>query len=294
MSKILFKLLYVILWIITLLPLRVLYLFSDFFYLIVYYLIPYRKNVVLNNLKKAFPEKTDEEIVKISKSFYRYFCDFLIESIKSINFSIKRQAKRCTFKNVEVLNDQYDKGNNIVLVSGHYGNWEWFNLLDLYIKHQFIYAAKVQSNTFSDKLINDLRQKYGAVFVKMEDTYKTVISKVKNQEKILIWLLADQRPPQNAEFWTTFLNQDTAFYLGAAKMVKKLGFSLVFMDNQRIGRGKYETTFELLCEGKTELDIYELTEIHVRKLEEEIIQRPEFWLWSHKRWKYTKPEKSTN
>ena len=271
------------------LPLRILYLFSDFMYLLIMYVVPYRKKVVYNNLKNAFPEKSEEEIRKIAKSFYRYFCDFIIEIIKSINISPSSLMKRLNYVNPEVVNDQYDKGNNVVLVSGHYGNWEWLSTLNFVIKHQFIYAARVLHNSFSDTLINNLRQKYGALFVRMEDTYRSIIKRIKHDEKIMIWLLADQRPPKNAEYWTTFLNQDTAFYLGAGKMVKKLNLSLVFLDIQRVKRGRYDIHFELLTEGAVDMDEYQITEMHIRKLEEVIRKKPDYWLWSHKRWKHKKP-----
>ena len=125
--------------------------------------------------------------------------------------------------------------------------------------------------------------------IKMEEAYRKVIEEVKKEQKFLIWLLSDQRPPKNAGYWTKFLNQETAFFLGAGKIVKKLGLSLVFMDIQRTGRGRYEVAFDLLVEPKTDLDIYQITELHIRKLEEVINKKPDYWLWSHKRWKHKKP-----
>jgi len=290
MYRIMNYILYGAIWIITLMPLSVLFLISDVIFFVMYYVFPYRKNVVANNLRNAFPGKSKDERKKIQKSFYRYFVDFMIETIKMVNLSTKAHSKRVKLNNLEIFENQYSKGNNIVIVSGHYGNWEWVNILELYIEHRLMFTVKKQMNSFSNDIINKLRQKYGGEKVYMNDTYRTVYRKIKNGEKIALWLLADQRPPKRAEFWTTFLNQETAFFLGASKMVKKLGFSMVFMDIQRIGRGRYEVDFELLADKDTDLDEFGLTELHVRKLEQIIKGKPENWLWSHKRWKFKKPQ----
>lgn len=292
MNKVIYGLVYGLLWILTLIPLGLLYLFSDLIFLIIYYLIPYRKKVVINNLKKSFPEKSDTEINKIARSFFRYFSDFLIETIKGLNITFANHARRVKFKNPELLDHIYDKGSNVVLVSGHYGNWEWVILLQKYIKHKFYYAAKILRSELSHKLTNKIRQQYGFTLIPMASTYRSVLTKVRSGERLIIWLLADQHPRKNTGYWTTFLNQDTAFFLGAARFVKKMNFDLVFMDIQRVKRGKYEVSFELLAEGDSELSETELTELHVRKLEEVITRKPYLWLWTHKRWKHKKPSDS--
>jgi Kdo2-lipid IVA lauroyltransferase/acyltransferase len=289
MSRVFYPIIYALLWLITLLPLKVLYGVSDLLFLVIYYVVPYRKRVVRRNLENSFPHKSPEEIEQIAHRFYRYFTDFFIETVKSLNFPYHKHIRRFVFKNIEVLDQQYHQGRNVVLVSGHYGNWEWVNTIPKQMKHRFYYAARILKSSVSDRLINQLRQKHGCNLIPMEATYRKILGQVKQGEKLAIWLLADQRPPRRADYWTTFLNQDTAFFLGAARFVKKMDFTMVFMDIQRIKRGHYEVSFDVLSEGPTAMSDHELTELHVRKLESIINNRPEFWLWTHKRWKYKKP-----
>lgn len=289
-----YRIVYALIWFLTLPPLPVLYLFSDFLYIINYYVVKYRKNVVFQNLRNAFPEKSNKEIKRIAKTFYRHLSDFLIEAIKSIHLTQKQYDKRCTFKNLELLEELYLKGKDVALISGHYANWEWMLIFPSKIRHTPLTIYHPLKNKYSDMLINSVRGKYGMLLIPMNQIFREVISRMEKGEQILIWYLGDQRPPRHNKFWTPFLNQDTGFYQGAEKMAMKFNQAVVFMDIQKIKRGYYEYSFELLFLNGNETSEFEITEKQAKILEEKIKERPEFWLWSHKRWKFKRNETLNN
>lgn len=288
MKNLNFYMVYGFLWVITLLPLRILYLLSDFIYILLFYVVRYRRKVILKNLRNAFPEKPSSEIVKITKSFYHHLADFFIETLKAIHLPERKMRKHMVIKNPELLQELYDQGKDVVLISGHYGNWEWGNILSVYTRHSPLVIYMPLRNKTSDVIINRLRSKFGLIMVPMKDIYKEILRRKEKGEKVLTWFLGDQRPPKNAKYWTTFLNQDTAIYLGSEKIARKLNQAVVFMDIQKRKRGFYEMEFSLLFRDTKGTNEYEITEGHVRKLEEIIRKRPDFWLWSHNRWKHKK------
>lgn len=289
-----YRLVYAFLWLLTLPPLRVLYIISDALFFINYYFIKYRKKVVIENLRNAFPDKSEKEIDKIARSFYHHLSDFLIESVKSIHLTKKQADKHMTFKNISLLDELYHQGKDIALISGHYGNWEWANNLPTKIKHKAITIYHPLNNKISDKLINDQRSKFGMIMVPMNMVLREAVNHMQRNERIAIWYLGDQRPPKNNKFWTLFLNQDTAFYLGAEKMAVKYNQAVVFMDIQKVKRGFYEMEFRLLFKDGANTCEFEITKTQAKVLEEIIRNKPEYWLWSHRRWKHKRPENIKN
>ncbi len=289
-----YRLVYAFLWLLTLPPLRFLYLISDVLFFINYYIIKYRKNVVFQNLKNAFPEKSDKEISNIAKSFYLHLSDFLIESVKSIHLSRKQVDKRMKFKNLGLFEELYKQDKDIALISGHYGNWEWSINLPEKIKHIPLIIYHPLKNAFSDELINGLRSKFGMHMVPMNQILREAIANMKMDKRIMIWYLGDQRPPRNSKFWIKFLNQDTAFYLGAEKMAVKFNQAVVFMDIQKVKRGYYEAEFKLLFRDGKETSEHEITLTQANLLENIIREKPDYWLWSHRRWKHKPPENVEN
>lgn len=290
MSNIGFYILYGIIRLISLLPFCILYIISDFFYFIIYHISGYRRKVVYDNLIHAFPEKSEKEIKKIAKGFYHHFCDFIIESIKTIDLSLSQLNKRFRYKNMEIFENYYRQGESIVLTSGHYGNWEWLIAFQTKVRHKFLAIYKPLQNKKFDILIKKIREKYAGIaeMVSMNDIYKTVIENEKKDQKIITWFLCDQTPPRNYPLWINFLNRETPFYSGPEKIAKKFNHVVVFMDIQKVRRGYYEVEFTELFSNPAGITDNKITEKQVRTLEKIIRERPEYWLWSHRRWKHKK------
>ncbi len=285
-----FYITYAVLWVITLLPFRCYYVLSDILYFLLFYVFSYRKKVVFDNLTNAFPGKNKKEIKNIAKAFYRHFCDFVLESVKTIHISQKQNAKRFTFKNIEIFHELYKKNKNVVLVSGHYGNWEWMVSLPSKLEHKFLALYKPLRNKYFDKMIIKLRSKYATGMVAMNDTLKVILQHKMKKELIITWFLADQTPPKETRLWTTFLNQETPVFLGAEKIARKLNHAVVFMDIHKLRRGYYQAEFTLLFENAADTKEFEISKAHIKHLENTINKKPEYWLWSHRRWKHKRPE----
>ncbi|HLO58650.1 MAG TPA: lysophospholipid acyltransferase family protein [Bacteroidales bacterium] len=291
MASILYFPLFGLAWLISLIPFRVLYLFSDLLYLIMYYIFPYRKKVVFHNLRTSFPEKSDEEITRIAKAFYRHFSDFLVEIIKVISLPQKRLDKRVVWKNTELFEELAAKKKSIALVSPHYGNWEMQNNVpDKMPHHRCMIIYRPLKSKLTGRISAYTREKFGAIMIPMENIFREAM-KTKAEGKLFsIWFLADQRPPRNSRFWTIFLNHETAFFEGVEKMSRKLELAVVFMNIIKTGRGRYEVHLEKLFDNAAATAENEVTLTCVSKIEEMIKKAPEYWLWSHKRFKHSRPE----
>lgn len=280
---------YGIIWILTLLPFKVLYIISDFLSFITYHLIPYRKKVTLTNLKKSFPEKSSTEINKIAKKFYRHLFDLFLESFKLLQMNEEQILKRFDYKNPEVLDELYSKNKSIITVFGHYGNWEWLASLPLVTKYKVLAIYKPLANSSFDKFFIRLRGKFGIETVTIQQALRKILNFQQNKELTITFFLGDQRPMgRYIKYWTTFLNQDTPILLGVEKISKQTDQAVVFIDIQKKKRGFYEIVFIKLFENPKETEEFEITEKHIRILEKIIINRPELWLWSHRRWKHKK------
>jgi len=273
------------------LPLSVLYVFSDLFYFFIYRLLRYRRKVVSENLRFAFPEKPADERSKIEKAFYHHFCDFLFESIKTLHLSKAQFNKRFVFLNPETLNDYHQKKQSVVLVSGHYGNWEWMASAEKYIRHKYLAIYKPLANKQYDRLIKNIRKKHTSVgeLVSMNDVYKEILRHIRSNQLIVTWFLGDQSPPKDYPLWINFMNRETPFYSGPEKIARKFGHAVVFMNINKVKRGYYEVEFTPLFDEPKKTSENEITLAHVKMLEDTIRKKPEYWLWSHRRWKHEKP-----
>lgn len=278
------------LWLVTLLPLRILFGFSDFLYLILYYLVGYRKKVVFENLQKAFPDKNKDEILLIARRFYRYLCDYFIESIYLINMSLKECNRRYEFINIELLQRLYNEGKSVVLASTHYGNWEWSINISILSPYTMYGVYKPLHNKLFDRLFIHIRSKFVSVPVPIKKSTRTLHTLLKNNEPIIFYLIGDQRPPKgDLEYWTTFLNQETPVITGMDKIARKYNLPVIFMNVHRPKRGYYKVTLEIISNKPDALQPYTIIEKYIRNVEKLIHSKPEYWLWSHKRFKY-KPE----
>lgn len=276
--------------IITLLPLPVLYLFSDFLFVILYYFPGYRKKVVRTNLRKSFPEKTEEELRKIEKGFYSHLTDLFIEILKLRNLSNKEQQKRYTMSNTEIFDRFREEKRDVIGVLGHYNNWEWPTLLGQRINYLSIIIYRPLQNKYFDRFMNDQRTKDGLKLAATSAIIKDIINYRKQNINTFSVFIADQTPPGNEkDHWTTFLNQDTPFYTGAGKIASKYDMAVVFLNITKKKRGYYNLDFEVLFEHTKGIEEKEIIEKYVRRLEEVIREKPEYWLWSHRRWKHKRP-----
>jgi KDO2-lipid IV(A) lauroyltransferase len=287
MGAIGFYLFYGINWIITLLPFRILFIFSDLIFPIMYYFPGYRRKVVATNLKNSFPEKSDKELKAIEKKFYHHLCDVVIETLKLTHLSNRQQMKRMHLTNPELLDRFYEEGRDVIMVLGHYGNWEWLNILPKYTRLRNVPIYKPLQNKHFDRFMLDLRAKNDCDPTAMSNVIREIIKNRKINRRALYGFMTDQTPPKGEiRFWTNFLNQDTPVYMGAEKIALKYDMAIVFINIQKINRGYYNFTAELLFEKTDGIHEQIITEAHVKRLEEIIREKPEFWLWSHRRWKH--------
>ncbi|CAH0995017.1 Lipid A biosynthesis lauroyltransferase [Emticicia aquatica] len=272
---------------VSLLPFRLLYVLSDFLYLLVYYVIGYRKYVVRQNLRKSFPEKSEKDLLKIEKDFYHYIVDFLLEMLKCVTVSEASLKKRVSVTNIEVLEDLHKKHKNIIATSGHYGNHELLNLALPFVipyRHKAVYRPL--SNKYFDKFFYNFRTRYGAMMVSMAEASKE-IAKIEDFN-YAFFLVNDQSPPPERSYWTTFLNQETGFFTGLERFARQYDMPVVYMCANRVSRGYYNIRMQLITEQPNQLPEGEILEKHARILEKAIIDDPSIWFWTHKRWKYTK------
>ncbi len=274
---------------VSILPYSILYLFSDFVFLIMFHLIGYRKKVVFTNIKKSFPRKTEKEQKKIMQKFYRHFCDLIFESIKGFTISEKQLKTRLKVRNPDVLNRFYNEGKDVILVGGHYNNWEISAAgIGLTCRHIPIGIYKPLSNRYFEEKMKTSRQRYRLVLCPMEKTKEFF---EKDFEKPKVTIFAIDQTPSNIQkcHWMTFLNQDTPVFYGAEKYARKLNRPVVFGTIHKVKRGFYELEYETLCKTPQDTKHGEITEMNTKKLEKDILDKPQFWLWTHRRWKYKRP-----
>jgi Kdo2-lipid IVA lauroyltransferase/acyltransferase len=285
-----FYIFYGINWIITLLPLPVLYVFSDFIFIILYYFPSYRRKIVKSNLKNAFPEKSEAELKSIGKKYYRHLADLFVETLKLTHMSKKQILRRCKVLNPELFVRLNNEKRDIVAIMGHYNNWEWIPSIAQFANYKYISIYKpLQNKRFGD-FMNSLRKQWGSYLVPMSLIMREIINDRKNGVNTCTGFIADQTPVKHEiKYWTTFLNQDTPIYLGPEKIASRYDMAVVFINLQKVRRGYYTMTLELLFEHTAGLPEYAITERHVKRLEEIIKEKPEFWLWSHRRWKHKRP-----
>ena len=271
-------------------PFWLLYIFADLIYLTSYYIVGYRKKTVIQNLKNSFPEKTDQEILKITLGFYRHFADLVVETIKSFQVSKETLNKRILYKNPEVLNELYKQGKSVALLSGHYGNWEWTMAMPEFIEHQLNVIYRPMQNKQFDAYMKKVRSRFGMFLIPAQTSLRTMMELEKSGQLSVTYYLADQTALYDTKYWMMFLNQETPVFPGPEKVASRLKQAVVFMDIQKTRRGYYEVEFTKLFDDASQTSEYEVTKIHLKFLEEIIRKRPELWLWSHKRWKHTRPE----
>jgi len=292
MQAVLFYLQLPFLYLLSVLPFPLLYLFSDFVYVLLYYVIGYRKGIVKQNLQRSFPQKTGKEIHALRKAYYHYFCDLFLETFKTLTISKKAMLRHCYMTPETIgLFDKLDaEKQSCIIVMGHFGNWEWGgNTFSLSCKQQLYVIYHPVSNKHFDSLLKNMRQRFATRLIPMKETFREMMA---NRHHVSATaFIADQTPPPENAYWTTFLNQDTPVFWGTERIARKLNYPVIYTSIHRIRRGYYEMRAEILCENPSAAADGEISQLHTRRLEQDIINQPEIWLWSHRRWKHRRPEK---
>jgi len=274
------------LYLLSLMPFWFLYLISDLLYLLVYHVAGYRRKVVQQNLQNAFPEKSVEERKRIERKFYHHFCDLVLETVKAISISPKQLNKRIVATNPELINKVLSSNRKVIGVAGHYCNWELLALsITSNIDRKFIIIYKPLTNKVFDKFFIRTRSRFKGIPVAMKIVLRKMVE-LKN-EPFLTVLLGDQTPVRHeATYFTNFLNQPTPVFLGVEKMAKSFDCGVYFCDMRKVKRGCYTYTAVPLIEDAKAAAPHEITKAHVQYLEKVIREQPEYWLWSHRRWKF--------
>jgi len=284
----LYLLLYPIIIFLAYMPFWLLYRLADFLYIIMYKMIGYRKKVVRKNLKLVFPEKTEEERQKIEQKFYRHFADLFVEMVKAFRMPLSQMQKRFVFKNAGLLNEITAKNQNIIVVGGHYANWEWiFSLAAMTEAFPIATYLKI-NNPYFEKFMLKNRQRFGGKLIETKELKHSLQTFSINQEKFILGLLADQSPQKHrAKYWRSFLGVDNVpVHIGPENLAKRYNAAYVFMNIQKVKRGHYEVTFELITNEPGKFANYQLTDHYLDKLEKQIRQEPAYYLWTHNRFKH--------
>lgn len=276
----------------SLLPFRLVYLISDFMYVIVRYVVRYRRDVVKANLSSSFPEKSEDELIRIEKDFYHLFCDVLLESIKSYRMSYDEITRRVEFEGIEMMESLFKNGKNVIVAAAHSGNWEWMAAVYWQIKIENLVGCEFNrpsKNPRIDEVLLGIRRRLGMITINKNEPIRPLL-KLKRDNKIFgVGLLADQTPSaKNINFWTPFLNRETAFLTGPERIAKMFHAAMAFCDVERLGRGRYKYKLVKIADDVADLPENEATRIYAQLLEESIKRDPASWLWSHRRWKHTK------
>lgn len=290
MSNILAALLYYfVLFPISLLPFRLLYGFSDIFCLVLFNVFGYRKNVIHRNIRQSFPEKSAAEIKNIEKEFYKHFCDIILETLKLFSVSQSTIEKRIEIVNSTLLNDYYDQGKSLVLVTGHYANWEWAAItLSLHSNHIGTGIYKKLSNGFFDKKLRQTRAKFGVLLMSTREV-ADFFENYKN--KLCTYgFINDQSPSDPRKgHWMKFLNQETCMLTGAEKYAVKYDYPVLYGVIKKIKRGYYRVEYVKITDKPSSELPFAITEKCAIINEKLILDQPEYWLWTHRRWKHKKP-----
>lgn len=293
MKVVVYYLIYGIWYLLSLLPMRVHYVLSDILYLILYKAAGYRVKVVRSNLESSFPEKTEKELRQIEQRFYHSLCDYFVETVKLMTMSEEEIRSRMVFKGTEVVDQCVAEGQSCAVYLGHIFNWEWVPSLPLWVsrKAQCGQLYHPLENSLFDRLFLQLRQRMGAECIPMAETLRRLAGYRQEGRPVVIGYISDQVPFWwNIHHWCQFLNHDTPVLTGTERIARKLGHAVFYLDVRRLSRGHYEAEFKLISRTPKSAGEYELTDRYFELLEQSIRRAPEFWLWTHNRWKRTREE----
>ena len=296
MQRLVFWLVYPFLLLISILPFRLFYLFSDFVYFIVYYLAGYRKKTVKNNLKLVFPEKSSAEINHITKAFFHHMVDMFLEMVKSLSIDNDELKKRFAFTNLEEIQKIREMDKSILLACGHYASYEWMNALQLYgLDYRGFGVYKKIKNRFFDQMAKDIRGKYEGVLIPTTKATKTIIANEKAGIRGVYAMIADQSPKlDRAKLWTEFMGIKVPVFTGLETLSRSLDMVVVYLHVEKVKRGHYVASFKTLSYEPAKEPEFFITRRYFEELEAQIVKEPQYYLWTHKRWKHRNASISEN
>ena len=287
MKLIAFIIIYPILWFVSILPFSILYKLSDFVYFLVYYIIKYRKKSVRGQLQLTLPNYSKEELLKIEKKFYAHLCDLFLEMIKTMSISEKEIAKRFRFTNLELIKDLELQKKSIAIMCAHYASYEWVISLNKFIDFKGYAIYKKINNFYFDDLVRKIRLRFKANLITTKETIPVIEENYRKNILGVYGFASDQSPQlHSARYWKDFLGINVPVYTGAEMLAKKFDMNVVFLRTKKIKRGHYEATFEILTQNVKEIPDYEITDKFLNLVEKQILEAPEFYFWTHKRWKH--------
>lgn len=269
---------------VSFLPLQILYIFSDLLFVVLYHVVKYRRQVVSENLRNAFPEKTEDDRKLIERQYYHYLGDLIVETVKMITISEKEIKERFNFINPELLDRYFEQNRSVIAAAGHYGNWEMASNIGLFFDKKVFVVYKPLTDKTYDDFLKAVRSRFKSDMVPMKAAFKKILSY--RREQTVSILIGDQTPARvDGHYFTQFLNQPTAVFLGIEKMAVAYNYPVVFCDVKVVKRGYYNCEFVPLTDNPKECAEYEITKAHVQYLEGMIREAPQYWIWSHRRWK---------
>ncbi|WP_029033420.1 lysophospholipid acyltransferase family protein [Salinimicrobium terrae] len=288
MQRLVFWLAYPFLWLISILPFRLFYLFSDFVFVIVFYVARYRRKTVIENLQLVFPGKTRAELKKIRKDFFRHMVDMFLEMIKSLSISNEELKKRFKFKNVEEIQKIREMDKSILLACGHYASYEWMNALQLYgLDYKGFGVYKKVQNRYFDQLAKDIRGRYEGILIPTTKATKTITANERKGIRGVYAMIADQSPKiSRARAWRDFMGITVPIFMGLEHLSRTLDMVVVYLHVEKIKRGYYVASFKTISYEPAKEPQYFITRSYFEHLENQIKQEPQYYLWTHKRWKH--------
>ena len=298
LDNIAFWAIYGIWYLLSLLPMWLHYLFSDILYLIIAHVVRYRHRVVWKNLSTSYPGKSEQELKKLQRQFYRHMCDLVAETIKYTTISDKNIMRRMTFKGSEQVAEILNGGQSVALLLGHYGNWEWVSSLVLWLRplvNENVIMGQIYhplENKVFNRVVLKTRGRMGSDSVAKNDTLRWILGNKRDGHPTILGYINDQVPKwENIHHWLTFLNhKDTPVFTGIERIVHSQNQAAVYVDVKHVGRGRYECEYHVITCHPEQMGEFELTNIYFQRMEQTINRAPQYWLWSHNRWKRTREE----
>lgn len=275
------------LWIISKLPFRLFYWFSDCIYILVYYIIGYRKKIVRNNILIALPNVSEEKRLSIEKKFYQHMCDMFLEMIKTMSISSEEMKERFKITNIELLKEYEQKNKSIILLAAHYASWEWLLSINESTTFKCYGVYKKVNNKYFDAKVRAIRSKFKSELVTTDNTIALINDNEKNGIMSLYGLASDQSPQVHKTFhWQQFMGIEVPVHTGAEMLAKRYDLEVVFAKVKKVKRGFYEATFVPIANNPKSIPDYEITDTYLKEVEQQIFEAPEYYFWTHKRWKH--------
>lgn len=286
-EQIYYALCYCTFYLLSLIPFKIIYILSDMVFLVIYHVVKYRRPILRKNLKDSFPHKSKKELQRIERNFYHWFCDYIFETIKLLSMSESTARKRMTFDGIDNIQQCLDEGYNIALYIGHYCNWEWITTIALHLPGTYVgQVYHILENKVMNRLIQDLRSKKGTHNITRNQILRTTIEHTKNGKRIVVGFVADSAPEIfNVHHWIHFLNHDTAVITGAETLAKRCNYACLYLKQTRPARGYYHIQVIPMIKETASVPDFKITEQYFQLLEQSILEAPEYWLWTHNRWK---------